>query len=103
MKVKMCGINDSVAFDTAVDAGAEWLGFVFVPPSPRYVAPERAAVLSARHRDGPLRLGLFVDPTETDIADVICALRLDALQVYGAVDAASLRARFGQPAAKTRS
>lgn len=97
MKVKICGINDALAFDTAVDAGAEWVSFVFFSPSPRYVAPERAAVLSPRHRDGPLRVGLFVDPTETDIADMIGTLRLDALQVYDAVDAASLRARFGLP------
>ena len=34
-QVKICGINDPVAFDTAVAAGADWIGFVFCPPSPR--------------------------------------------------------------------
>lgn len=45
-KVKICGINDAVAFDTAVEAGADWVGFVFFPPSPRYVTPKAAAALS---------------------------------------------------------
>jgi phosphoribosylanthranilate isomerase len=97
MRIKICGINDPVAFDTAVDAGAEWVGFVFFPPSPRFVTPDQAAALSARRHGGPLRVGLFVDPTETQIADVIATLHLDILQVYGTVDAASLRARFGVP------
>ena len=37
VRVKICGINDPVAFDTAIDAGADWVGFNFFPPSPRYV------------------------------------------------------------------
>ena len=40
-RVKICGINDEAAFDAAVEAGADWVGFVFFPPSPRNVAPER--------------------------------------------------------------
>ena len=61
-QVKICGINDPVAFDTAVEAGADWVGFVFFPPSPRYVTPETAAALSGRITGGPPRVGLFVDP-----------------------------------------
>ena len=38
-QVKICGINDPVAFDTAVEAGADWIGFNFFPPSPRYRDP----------------------------------------------------------------
>ena len=36
VQVKICGINDPVAFDTAIAAGADWVGFNFFPPSPRY-------------------------------------------------------------------
>lgn len=97
MRIKICGINDPVAFDTAVDAGADWVGFVFFPPSPRVVTPDQAAALSARRRGGALRVGLFVDPTEPQIAEVISTLHLDILQVYGSVDAVSLRERFGVP------
>lgn len=95
--VKICGINSPKAFDTAVDAGADWVGFAFFARSPRYVTPAQAAVLSARRVGGPLRVGLFVSPGMDDIADALAAMRLDALQLYGAVDFAAVRARFGIP------
>jgi len=97
-KVKICGINDAVAFDAAVEAGADWLGFVFFPPSPRYVTPEAAAALSRRTATGPPRVGLFVDPTMAAIAQVLETVELDVLQIYGALeDLAALEARFGLP------
>jgi phosphoribosylanthranilate isomerase len=94
-RIKICGLNSEPAFDTAVAAGADWVGFVFFPPSPRYVTPARAAALSARIDGGPPRVGLFVQPTEADIVTVLEHVRLDVLQVYGPVDAPALRARFG--------
>jgi phosphoribosylanthranilate isomerase len=97
IRVKICGINDPAGFDTAVEAGADWLGFVFFPPSPRSVSPSTAAALSARMTGGPLRVGLFVDPTEALIASVLDAVRLDILQIYGPADVAGLKARFGLP------
>jgi len=98
VRVKICGINSADAIDAAVQAGADWIGFVFFPPSPRYIAPARAAELSARHRAGPPRVGLFVNPTEAMIADVLAEIRLDILQLYGAGAALpGLRARFGLP------
>jgi phosphoribosylanthranilate isomerase len=96
--VKICGINDPAAFDTAVEAGADWVGFVFFPPSPRYVTPETAAALSARSVGGPLRVGLFVEPDMAAIARVLDTVPLDILQIYGALDAlATIKARFGLP------
>lgn len=97
VRVKICGINSPEAFDAAVDAGADWLGFVFFPPSPRYVSPGQAAGLSARHPDGPPRVGLFVNPTEQDIAAAVAALPLSALQIYGPADFPAIRNRFGLP------
>ena len=98
IRVKICGINDSSGFDTAVEAGADWVGFNFFPPSPRYVTAVQAAALSARHRGGPLRVGLFVDPDEDAIAAVLADMPLDILQPYGRIaDIAALRARFGLP------
>jgi phosphoribosylanthranilate isomerase len=96
--VKVCGINDATAFDAAVAAGVDWIGFVFFPPSPRFVTPERAAALSARQKNGPPRVGLFVDPTEAAISAALEALPLDILQLYTTpARAASLRQRFGRP------
>jgi phosphoribosylanthranilate isomerase len=96
--VKICGINDPVAFDTAIEAGADWIGFVFFPPSPRYVTPDIAATLSGRIAGGPPRVGLFVDPTVAGITRVLDTVKLDVLQIYGAVDQLdTIKARFGLP------
>ena len=97
VQVKICGINDPVAFDTAVEAGADWVGFNFFPPSPRYILPTQAAAISARSPAGPPRVGLFVDPTPEAIAATLDVVRLDILQLYGALDLLALRARFGLP------
>ncbi len=98
LRVKICGINSEAAFDAAIDAGADWIGFVFFPPSPRYVTPARAAELSRRHTGGPGRVGLFVAPTEAEIGTALETLALDALQIYALpIRAASLRQRFGRP------
>lgn len=97
-QVKICGINDPVAFDTVVEAGADWVGFVFFPRSPRYVTAEAAAALSGRIDGGPPRVGLFVEPDLETIGIVLNTVRLDALQIYGAVDdLAAIKARFGLP------
>jgi hypothetical protein len=98
MRVKICGINSPLAFDTAVAAEADWVGFVFFARSPRAVSPGEAAALSARRDGGPLRVGLFVAPADAEIADALASVRLDVLQLY--VDparAADVRARFGVP------
>lgn len=99
MRVKICGLNDAAGFDAAVAAGADWVGFVFFPASPRHVTPAQAAALSARHPGGPLRVGLFVEPDEAQVAEALAALPLDVLQIYAPpARAAGLRARFGVPA-----
>lgn len=97
MQVKICGINSVAAFDTAVDAGADFVGFVFFTGSPRCVTALQAAALSRRCAGGPARVGLFVDPTEPVIAEILDALHLDALQLYGRCNIPALRARFHLP------
>ncbi len=93
-RVKICGINSPDAYEAA--RGADWVGFVFFPPSPRFVTPAQAASLTAA--PGPERVGLFVDPTDAAIEDALAALRLDALQILAGLDrAAAIRARFGVP------
>ncbi len=96
--VKICGINSPDALDAAADAGADYIGFVFFPPSPRAVTPAQAAALSAHRPGGPARVGLFVDPTDDEVAGVLASLPLDVLQVHGVPGrAAELRTRFGVP------
>src|ERR1700722_4453113 len=98
VRVKICGVNEPAAIDAAVEGGADWIGFNFSPPSPRYGTPLRARDLAARHKGGPPRVGLFVNPTEAMIAEVLVDVPLDILQLYGAGDMLpGLRARFGLP------
>ena len=96
--VKICGINSAASFDAVVEAGADFLGFVFFPPSPRCVTPTQAAALSARHTGGPRRVGLFVKPSAADIEAVLSEVKLDILQIYApAAEVAALKERFGLP------
>lgn len=96
--MKICGVNDPVALQAAAEAGADWIGFNFFPPSPRFITPAEAAALSAMRPGGPARVGLFVDPSDADVAATLDTVALDALQVYAdAGRAAALRARFGRP------
>lgn len=97
-EIKICGINSPDALDAAVTAGADWVGFVFYPRSPRYVTPAQAARLAARAASGPGRVGLFVEPDAETLAATLAVVTLDALQLYG--DPARLAphaARFGLP------
>jgi phosphoribosylanthranilate isomerase len=100
MIVKICGVNDPAAMHAAAAAGADLVGLVFFPPSPRAVTPERAASLAM---PGPGKVGLFVDPTDDQIAAVLAALPLDLIQLHGEetpARCAAVRARFGLPVMK---
>lgn len=98
--VKICGINDAAAMQAAAAAGADLVGFVFFPPSPRAVTPAQAAAIAA---PGPAKVGLFVDPTDEAIAAVLAALPLDVIQLHGEETperCAAVKARFGRPVMK---
>jgi phosphoribosylanthranilate isomerase len=102
--VKICGISDSQGLDAACAAGADLVGFVFYPPSPRSVTPEQAAELCARMpAGGPLRTGLMVDLGDGEIAEILDKVPLDLLQLHGdesPARCAEIRARFGLPVMK---
>ncbi|MFT8243307.1 phosphoribosylanthranilate isomerase [Roseomonas sp. BN140053] len=106
-EVKICGLNDAAGLEAAWRAGADYVGFVFIPASPRAVTPAAAAALSAalpsRAAGGPSRVGLFLDPADAEVAAVLAALPLDFLQLHGEETperCAALRARFGIPVMK---
>lgn len=80
---KICGINDALAMRTAVENGADMVGLIFYPPSPRNVTAEQAEELLRELPSGVDRVGVFVNP-ETDFLDAILAkARLDLLQLHG--------------------
>ncbi len=78
--VKICGITRREDAEAAVEAGASALGFVFYPPSPRYVTPQRAAELGAGLPI--LKVGIFQDETAASIEATVRAAQLDIAQIY---------------------
>jgi phosphoribosylanthranilate isomerase len=101
--VKICGIKDTAALDAARQAGADMVGFVFFPPSPRAVTANQAGLLARSYADGPKRVGLFVDPDDAMLAATLAEVPLDILQLHGEetpVRAGEIRARFGKPVMK---
>ena len=103
MLVKICGIRDAAALDAARQAGADMVGFVFFPPSPRAVTANEAGMLARSYRDGPRRVGLFVDPDDAMLAATLAEVPLDILQLQGhetPARAGDIRARFGKPVMK---
>jgi phosphoribosylanthranilate isomerase len=98
VQVKICGIRDPAALDAVAAAGADWIGFVFFPPSPRHLPLAQAAALAGRAPAGIGRVGLLVGPTDGEVEAVLGAVALDALQVYApASRITALRTRFGLP------
>ncbi len=91
-------MNDAAGLDAAVEARADWIGYNFFEKSPRYVTPEQVATFSAHVSGGPKRVGLFVSPTDTAIAETLRVIGLDVLQIYApAPRVVEIRERFGIP------
>ncbi len=84
VEVKICGLDRAESVDTAVRCGADYVGFVFYPPSPRNLTPAEAAALIARVPNNVTRVGLFVDPSDAEIAAVLENSQLDLIQLHGA-------------------
>jgi phosphoribosylanthranilate isomerase len=90
--VKICGLTDPAALAAAVEGGASWLGFVFYPPSPRALSPEAAAGLAAHAPEGRTLVGVFVDPDDALLEEVLTRVPLHALQLHGAESPERVRA-----------
>lgn len=81
--VKICGLSSKEGVDAALQVGADFLGFVFFPPSPRNVSLDQAVSLMRRVRARAKTVALFVDPLEEVLTDVVCTLDPDYLQLHG--------------------
>ena len=83
IETKICGINSAQAMGAAIDGGADFVGLVFYPPSPRHVGPDAAAALCAPVPEGVVKVGLFVDIVDAILDAVVAQVSLDLLQLHG--------------------
>ena len=101
--VKICGLSTPEMLDIALDAGADAVGFVFFPPSPRNISFERARELSSRVKGRAAKVANVVDADDTMLTDIVEALRPDMLQLHGKETPermSAIQARFGLPVMK---
>ena len=82
-RIKICGLTREEDVDAAVAAGADAIGFVFYPPSPRYVTPQRAAELARRLPPFVAAVGLFVNAEPSALEATLDAVPLHVLQFHG--------------------
>ena len=83
-KVKICGLSNIEAVETAVSAGADYIGFVFAP-SKRQVTLEEATELAKLIPSDVKKIGVFVSPSRTELLEAIEKVGLDLVQVHGQV------------------
>src|SRR6476661_1411803 len=89
--VKICGLSTPETHDVAVDAGADMVGFVFFPPSPRHLGLDTARALGKHVRRRAVKVALTVDADDATLADIVEALQPDILQLHGRETVARLR------------
>lgn len=83
ISVKICGLSQNESVDMAVEYGAKYIGFVFYSPSPRSLSLEQAKQLICRVPKHVKKVGLFVDPINSEIESVLNIANLDLIQLHG--------------------
>ncbi len=102
-QVKICGLKTEAALEAAVAGGADYVGLVFFPPSPRNVTPEAAKALAAKARGRAKIVALVVDADDARLDIAIAAAAPDLLQLHGEETperVAEIRRRWRTPVMK---
>jgi len=103
LTVKICGLKSAEALDVALESGADMVGFVFFPPSPRNLGYEAARTLGARVGGRARKVALTVDANDDTLGTIVEALKPDILQLHGGETpdrVVAVRTRFGLPVMK---
>ncbi|WP_025897329.1 phosphoribosylanthranilate isomerase [Sneathiella glossodoripedis] len=104
IQVKICGLNERASIAAALDAGADFIGAVFYPRSPRSITAEQAKDLFAKMDHSQTKLvGLFVDPSDDLLRTVLENVDLDLIQLHGKETperVAEIRENFKRPVMK---
>ncbi|MDB5765877.1 MAG: trpF [Collimonas fungivorans] len=82
-RIKICGLTREQDVQAAVAAGADALGFVFYPKSPRYVTPQQAAGLIAKAPPFVTTVGLFVNVEQEQLQEIVAQAPVSLLQFHG--------------------
>ncbi len=103
MKVKICGLTTAEAVAHAAREGADYLGFVFYPRSPRALSLDSAAKLAASAPSGPVKVALTVDADDAFLDRLTAQVPVEMLQVHGRetpTRVSEIRSRYGLPVMK---
>lgn len=103
VRVKICGLKTASAMQVALDAGADYVGLVFFPKSPRNVALDAARGLALQALGRAMSVGLLVDPDDALLDAVVGAVAPDMIQLHGSETperVAAVRRRAGRPVIK---
>lgn len=101
--VKICGLKAPEALDASLAAGADMVGFVFFPPSPRNIGYEAARSLGVRAEGRAIKVALTVDADDAAFERIVESLKPGMLQLHGQETperVAVVRTRFGLPVMK---
>ena len=101
--VKICGLSARETLDTALEAGADMVGFVFFPPSPRHLSLGVARDLGKQAKGRAIKVALTVDADDATFENILETLQPDILQLHGKETTARVRdikAKFGLPVMK---
>lgn len=85
VKIKICSLSTQEAIATAVEEGADYIGFVFAP-SKRQVSIETAHLLARTIPDHIQKVGVFVSPSLEELRTAVVKVPLDLVQIHGLVD-----------------
>jgi phosphoribosylanthranilate isomerase len=102
-KVKICGLRTEAALEAALAGGADYVGLVFFPPSPRNVTPAAAKALADKARGRARVVALTVDADDALLDTIAAEVAPDLIQLHGEETperAAAVRRRSGIPVMK---
>jgi phosphoribosylanthranilate isomerase len=99
LQIKICGLSTPETLATAIQAGADFVGFVHYSRSPRNVSPAAAGALAGAVRGQTMIVSLLVDPDDALVAEVMAAVHPDYLQLHGK----ETPLRVAEIAARTRA
>ena len=101
--VKICGLSTRETLEAALAAGADMVGFVFFPPSPRHLSLEAARDLAGVVKRRAIKVALTVDADDATLDGIIEALEPDILQSHGhetAARVAEIKQKFSREVMK---